>query len=194
MINELIKKTEKRAEKIEEVKSFFYETTLDACAAHYERLINATKTLESKAQTTIAIAGIFIAAMFAFIRDLNALKLTQEGKSLLVITIVLLVLSVFFSILVLLLRTTLQPLTGDQTYAIIKDLITLNPSFTDFSDEKIDFIEQQIIMWEKPVESVEKSNLWKVRFLWVSHIFLLLVIILVGILTLGIILGNLREV
>lgn len=183
-------------EKIDLVKEFLYESTLKACHAHYDKLVDNRKLLESKAQTTIAVCGIFLAGLFAFIRDIKTLQPSVTGKYLLMLTVALLAFSIFCSILALLLKTTSLPLTGGQLYLTTTKLIafkaeTLQERTKVLLDGKIDFIEEQITKMKEPVDSMELSNEWKVRCLWSAHISLLTAILLVAYLTCSIILRDL---
>lgn len=181
---------------IEKVKNSFYQTALNAYKADYDRLIDSRKAIESKAQTTITVAGIFIAAVFAFIRELNSLNLSLIGKIILIIAVLLLTISVFCSIFVLLKRVTLQPLTGGQVYNTAAELIKKlelsskkSRTVTFFSDAESDFLGNQIGRFHEPIKSLEKSNKLKGDYLDYAQYCLFAAIFLAGGLTFGIVFG-----
>ena len=184
------------SEKIKSAKLYYYEATLEVCQKDYERRKDVSKTLEGKAQSNITVAGIFIAAIFAFIRDVNALNLNPVGKCVLVAAIVLLIASVLCSVCVFILTITRQPLTGAQLHNTVTDLVsraTAADIEKNLSVFKITFVSMQIEGWVKSVDSIARANNWKTFFLISAHVFLLFAMLAVGILTLGILSGGLRN-
>lgn len=178
-----------------EIKEALHQAVLEAYCADYKELSDIWKGLEVKAQGTVTIAGIFIAATFAFIRDLNNLHWGYPKRLLLGLAIFSLVFCVILAILVLTLRTVEAPPTGEYVGQIVKDILrlkfeeTVEDNAAKLSERKILFINEQIREWHKAKESASKILKRKVRYLWVAQWLLVTAISLVVLLTLSIIFG-----
>lgn len=170
---------------VEEAKLLVYKGGLESYKTHYELLVKVATVLDSKAQTTITIAGIFIAAMFAFVRDLKTLELQHVEKYWLFATVILLILSILSSVIVFLLRPQTLP-SGADMEEVISDLEKFN-SDDVFFKERFNVLHQQMSVWKKPIISIKDSNNSKVKYLWSAQTLLLLAIISAGLLTVYII-------
>ena len=87
----------------------------------YKDLAQTWKSLDAKAQGTAAIAGIFIAGAFAFIRDAQP---TLTGpEALLMAALVLLALCILFSVAAMWVRTVDYPPFGPELSQMVDDLL-----------------------------------------------------------------------
>ena len=93
---------------------------LDAFKQEYDRLAKTWEQLDLKAQGTVAIAGIFLGGIFAFITNLRPSETTS--KVALILAIVSLVLSVLFSLLALRVREVLDAPGGSDIQQFVRDL------------------------------------------------------------------------
>jgi hypothetical protein len=157
------------------------KTALDAYRDEYEKLAEIWRSIEVKAQGNIAIAGIFIAGAFAFVRDIIRPSPNCQ-KHIFVVALGLLVASVIFSLLALRTRSMLRPPGGEIVSKLVGDLLPLI-SEKDFEDRMPAFIENQIKGWKQSVEGVRKANEDKASHLWVAQLSLLAAILLVAVLT-----------
>lgn len=159
------------------------QMALDAYCAEHERLIDNWKGLETKAQGAVTIAGIFIAGVFAFIRDLKSLNMDGARRGLLMAAVTLLVFSVILSILVLSLRTVLVPPTGVEVNRMVTDVCGIKDFGADdvalLAQLKLRVIRERVKLWHKTVASVEQSMRWKVIYLRGAQGLLVLAIVLV---------------
>jgi len=157
------------------------KTALDAYRDEYEKMAEIWRGLEGKAQGNIAIAGIFIAGAFAFVRDIIRASPNYQ-KYIFVVALVLLVFSVFYSLLALRTRSVQSPPGGEIASQLVGDLLPrINDK--DFEDRMPAFIRDQIEGWKPCVEEVRKANEDKAAYLWVAQRALIAAILLVAALT-----------
>lgn len=102
----------------------FYEFALGHAKDEHDRLLDAWKQVDSKAQGTAAIAGLFLAAAFAFVRN-TGLAITSQEKVLLGVSLFSLVCSIGTSIWVLLLREASSPLNATQVTTMVMDALRM---------------------------------------------------------------------
>jgi hypothetical protein len=157
------------------------KTVLDAYRDEYEKMVGSWRGLEGKAQGNIAIAGIFIAGAFAFVRDIIRTSPNYQ-KHIFVVVLVLLVVSVINSLLALRIRSVPGPPGGEMLSKLVGDLLPLI-SEKDFEDRMQAFIGDQIKGWKQCVEKVREANGDKAVYLWVAQLALLAAILLVAALT-----------
>jgi hypothetical protein len=178
-----------------EIKKSLYKETLDAYVAQYKDITETWKSLETKAQGTVAIAGIFIASAFVFIKDIRTSNLAFNLKLLLVAAIVCLVLSVVCAILALTLRSITSPPGGEKINLIVKDILKLKEGETTETHAaalpalRLSLFYEQIRDWKKAIESANAIIAFKVKCLWCAQWLLVLAIVFVVSLTSLIILG-----
>jgi len=137
---------------------------LDTQRDQYGELSDTWRNIDTKAQGAGAIAGVFLAALFAWIRDLPA-TFTAGQRWLLVGGIVLPVLSAVFALLALRIRTVSAPPLGDETQEMVDDL--LNPAKIQELPERLPgFAYDQIRAWRATNSDMHRQNLRKAR--WVQ--------------------------
>lgn len=165
-----------------EIKESFRQAVLDAYLIEYKELSETGRGLESKAQGSIAVAGIFIAAAFAYIRDITPIALSPE-KILLGLAILLLVLSVILSILALRVRKVTAPPLGEFTHYYIKDLLQVTDEAA-FQEYLPVVFNDHATRWLNIKQETYKLNQIKARYLWSAQLFLMASILTVALLTL----------
>ena len=176
------------------IKEALQKAVVETHREEYGKLTDIWKGLETKAQATVTIAGIFIAAAFAFVREFKALQLSEANKIVLIAAFSCLVLSIILSILVLTLRKVSPPPTGGEMRQIAADVLRLRSDETaDQHDESIpdlylDFFNEHVILWQRVIVSASKVIKWKVRCLWAAQWLLMFATFLIVWLTLSIVL------
>ena len=103
-----------------------FEFAFDRVQSEYGELSDSWKQLDSKAQATATIAGIFIAASFAFIRN-SALQLTGLEKTLLLLVLASLIVSILLAVTAMLVRTVPVPPTPENIAEMVTDLLETLP-------------------------------------------------------------------
>ena len=178
---------------IYEIKKSLNEAAIAAYTAEYEALTDVWKGLETKAQGAITIAGIFIAAAFVFIRDLQMLNLSFSQKLLLAVAVACIVLSVIASILVLILQTVDSPPGGSLVYQMCQDVIlqkmgeTVAERDSLIPDLSLMVFGDQISIWEKAIVSTTSVNKQKVFRLRAAQWLLVAAVMMIVWLTITII-------
>ena len=128
---------------------------LDAYKEEYTELSETWRNLDAKAQGTIAICGIFLAGMLAFVRTLSATATTCE-QWLLTITAALLGLSIFFALLVLRVQTVQSPPIGESLDTIISELLAAEDGMTP--ERLLNYSHDQTRMWSTTNRDVGRVN------------------------------------
>lgn len=163
-----------------EIKEALRKAVLEAYSNEYKELSDTWRGLETKAQGSIAIAGIFIAGAFAYIRDITPNAYRHE-KLFLLIAIICLVISVVLSILVLKIRTIAAPPMGEYIDRVVQDILRLN-KVDELPERLVRFDNDQIAAWRIVKNEAQLSNMLKARYLWRAQIFLMSAIVTVAIL------------
>jgi len=163
---------ETRKEKIADVVKTSY-------VEEYKDLQDTWRDIERKAQNTVALAGIFLGGILAFVRNLAATPFNLE-RFLLIATIILLSVSLFHCILVLKARMIAWPLRGVYVEKLVTDLLKLTSE--EFDEKRYTaFVGDQTKTWKQVNNDIYKANLDKARHLWIAQIFIILSLCLVSI-------------
>jgi hypothetical protein len=104
------------------VKETLLKLVIESYRDGYKELADAWRNLETKAQGNIAISGIFIGGVFAYIQKVDP-QLQQNEKVLLGLAAFFLVVSVIFSVISLKIRTVPAPPLGGFVDKLVTDLI-----------------------------------------------------------------------
>lgn len=163
-----------------EIRDSLREKVLESFFDEYKELAATARDLDGKAQGTVTIAGIFIAATFAYLRDLGSTTLEVE-KAFLTITIVCLIVAVVLSILALRVRkVTFLPL-GEFTATFLGDLkdVSDEPEVIERSSR---FFDDQVLAWINVKADGVTSNNTKGTRLWSAQVFLVLAVLAASIL------------
>lgn len=158
-----------------------YKQVLGACEAEHSQLTGISQILDSKAQATAAIAGVFIAAVFAFVQDISG-RIPSLYIAFLAPSLGLLLLSIFFAVLGMWLQRTIGRPTAEFVRQLILDLWK-----TDGPDaigaRAGGFYGDQVQEWLPALQRLRIIVRRKSRFVAASQLFLLLALGLVSILT-----------
>lgn len=145
------------------------EEVIAAYEAEYGRIVAAFKDAETKATSTITTAGIFLGFVLNFIKDLHG-RMTTVQNGLAIITLVLLVATIAFSVASLAVRDFAKPPQGEQIEKFARDLHRLR---TGVPDAAINLLNDQIRIWKNAVRSRTAVNADKVERLAASQRLLL---------------------
>lgn len=104
-------------------KKDFMEFAVGLAEHEHAELSEAWKLLDAKSQATTAIAGVFIAVAFVFVRN-TQFHLTYFEKILLTLVVFTLVLSIGFAIRAMRVRDVPMPFTGLEALVITNSIIS----------------------------------------------------------------------
>lgn len=174
----------KKQNKLKEVKESFEKTLYDSYALEYKGLHEIWRSLDSKAQGTVAVAGIFIGGVFNYIRDIKATNpLTpQYEKNFLAFSVLCLVICVLLSVWALRVREVKEPPIGKDLDQKIKDLLQ-NEAESDFDDHLKLFPVNRFQEWSVAHDDINKLNKSKATCLWWAHVSLMIAILTVALLS-----------
>ena len=167
---------------VPEIHERMRKATLDAYLEEYKQLKETWRSIETKAQGSIAVAGIFIAGGLAFLTKLEA-HLGRADKALLFIGLTCLIGSVILSILVLRTKVANVPPLGSIVGAYALGMLRLK-SVDDLEVHTGAFFRDVVTGWRNIIGEVTAANASKARTLWVAQLFLILAILVVAVLSL----------
>jgi hypothetical protein len=164
-----------------QAKESLLNTVLESYREEYKRIVKNWNSLEGKAQGNAAIAGIFIAGAFAYLRE-NIVHMHCYQKYLLGAGIVCLLITVVFSIMALRIRQLPVPPMGEYLDKIVCDLLKVNGS--ELLERIPFFVQDQINGWRIVRKGLVDSNLRKAKNVWIGQVLLVVAILIVGVLAL----------
>jgi len=173
------------AESAVSMRQMLRQVTLDSYREEYKELSDVWKSLEAKAQVTVTIAGIFIAAAFTFAKDLTTTRLDFYGNLCLGAAMIFLIPTIVLAVFVLW-RRTVKSIPGGETVEQWAD-ISGNTSNENLPEMTRRFIDQQSIVWKDTVASAKEAIVQKEECLHAAQILLLLAIGAAAIVTLKLI-------
>jgi hypothetical protein len=148
-----------------------------AYRSDFDEYSKVRNTLEIKAQSIIAVAGIFIAAVFPFIRDISKYQLSPLNllivKSLLVIAICQLGISIILAIMVLKVTKLVGPLSGDFVFKRASALLAIEDD-TVLDERTPALLREYIAAWQAINEVIYRSNNKKSKWLWLGQLFMVI--------------------
>ena len=157
------------------------DVSLKAFEEEHRELSETWRHIETKAQGTVAISGIFLAGVFAFIR----FRWDDAGSAealLLVLSMLLIVCSVIGSLMALRVRSVSAAPRGEQLHRLVEDLQDAGEAETPERIRR--FLGDQIGSWKSVNEAVQRINSNKAGWLMTAQVFLLAAIVCFGVLTL----------
>jgi hypothetical protein len=158
-----------------------YRQVLAACEAEQDQLNGISQILDSKAQASATTAGIFIAAAFAFIRNITV-EIPTLYIMFLAPSIGLLLLSVLFSVLGMWLQHAIGRPKAEFVRQLILDLLkTEEPNA--IGARAGGFYGDQVQEWLPALQRLRVIVKRKSRFVTASQLSLLLALVSVSILT-----------
>jgi len=151
---------------------------LDCYDKEYKEIALIWQRIEAKAQGNVAIAGVFIGAVLAFVRESGARSLPETVM--LVLATVMLAISLIFSILALRVRKT----TPDAPYSVAGEFCF---DLLVFQDAELlsrfdDFLKDHRTVWRKSNDQLNALRNEKARHLWFGQLWLALAILTVALL------------
>lgn len=161
----------------EDIRVSLEKEALEAYKEEYRDLVAAFQGLDGKAQGSVAIAGVFIGGIFAFLNSTSLVK-TTLNVSILTTAVAVLSASVLLSILVLRVRDTKGVPTGEHTNQILTDLLELDVATITANLSR--FYGDKGRAWASCVDKLRSDVERKSDFLWGGQIMLLLGIICVA--------------
>lgn len=169
--------------KAREVDSFWLlGEAVNAYKAEYRDLSDTWRQIETKAQGSGSIAGIFVAAAFAWARDLPAQFMPWQ-RVVLCAGIGLLIVAVAFSLAGLRIRRVAPPPVGESIREMVKDLLR-NMKENERKKRAMAFLNDQMTLWSNSNQEMLTANNGKANWVAVSQCALLAAIVCIAIVTL----------
>jgi hypothetical protein len=165
---------------IEEIKDTLKKTLLESYPSEYKEFLETWRSLETKAQTSLTVNGFFVAGAFAFVNSLTQ-NTTQTEKSLLILIIIFLCLSVGCAIAVLQIRNVDKPPIGTELEKLTTHLIRIYDK-TEFMQRLPNLVNDQIRKWERSISMMEKAITEKRNLLADSQVFVITAVVLAAVL------------
>lgn len=109
------------------IRTDFFQLALDRVGYEHEQLSEQWRQLDSKAQSTATIAGIFMAGAFAFLQS-SSVQLTVVQKFIFFLIIAALVLSIAFAVYSMLVESIPMPPTSSKICEMLTDLLPQSDS------------------------------------------------------------------
>jgi hypothetical protein len=160
------------------------EAELAAFKQEYSELSSTWRDLDSKAQGTAGIAGLFVAGTFAFVRTLSE-QSSAPFKALLALIMIMLAVTIILAIRALLVRS-FKPAPGGSKFKRWKELLLptearepmwrpliphvqsgIDTSAPLTQQDYVDFLAEQTKAWERAVDSIDRVTARKADL--VSH-------------------------
>ncbi len=148
----------------------------------YKELSDTWRHVEGKAQGTITVSGIFLAAAFAFVRDLTGAGTGLLEKSILAVAVGMLTATVILAVLSLRVREVVAPPLGESLDEMITDLSGVTDA-AEIAERLPRFVGDQLQMWKNANEAVDQVTKGKAGLVAWAQRLLLLAIALVAVLT-----------
>ncbi len=166
-----------------ELKEQLLASALEAYRQEYKELSESWRSLETKAQGGMAVAGVFIAGVLAFVREIAGAKATVAETWLLVLSTIALVATVCAALLVLAVRRAPLPPLGAKFHELVTDLLAVGDE-TELEARAPLLIGDQIRLWKQVNEPLARMLQSKAFRLIVSQWCLFVAIVLAAVLTL----------
>lgn len=167
---------------VPEIHESIRKATLDAYLEEYKQLKETWRSIETKAQGSIAVAGIFIAGALAFLTKMDA-HLRCHEKILMFVGLSCLIFSVILAILALRTKTTKVPPLGGFAGGYGIELVKVNNE-ADLQIHLGAFFRDGVSRWRDVITEVSESNEEKANTLLCSQLFLIFAIVAVAVLSL----------
>jgi len=137
-----------------EVSIALLKRALESYGDHYKDLNETWRGLDTKAQGTAAVAGVFIAASFAFVAKLPA-GLGGAARALLGLALLLLAATVVAAMSSMFVRTVRYPPSGPGIFKLVKDIREAGDPESGPSDRLPAFYQDQQRLWDKCIQDCQ---------------------------------------
>lgn len=165
---------------MDDIRVELLKDALKACSDEYAELGRTFANLDGKAQATTAIAGIFIAAVFSFIRSdvlqLVATRLGSTGLLLVGLILAALLAAVVMSLICMRIRRLASPLSSSHLASMVEDMFQWGAPDQDRSVVE-NHLRDQIRAWRSTLEEHRKANEDKANAVLAAQTFLGLAIL-----------------
>lgn len=149
----------------------FFKFAVEASQAEYADILDNWKWIDSKAQATSTICGVFIAASFAFLKN-SQFNLSSWEKVLLVALFVALISAIGFAVLAMHVReTSARPMGAAESHRRATDAAGRPPSEHDL--RYLELLKVNAENWVEANEGFRKGIADKALRLRLSQAFLL---------------------
>jgi hypothetical protein len=154
------------------------KTVRDSYRGRYDDLVQAWRASDTKAQGTAAIGGVFIAALFAFVRDAATRNAEPAMAVVLIAAAVLTSLSVGASLLALRMRRVPAPPLGKATEDLVTDILACPDD--ELAARLSSFYRDDASLWRQVDDEVYAVSGCKTRWVWASQLLLFAAIIVMS--------------
>lgn len=138
---------------ITKIKRELIQFAYDRSEHEHNELSETWKLLDTKAQATAGIAGVFVAAAFAFVRN-TYLQVNFTEKFLLSLALVLLTVSIFSAVLGMVIRPVSMPLSGADTAKSVDDIF--HQPEAEWATRQINLIADTVNQWDQVNDEIRK--------------------------------------
>ena len=152
---------------------------LESYRKQYEELCSDWRAIESKAQATVTIAGVFVAAIFAFLNQLTEQTILIQ-KVLLALSLLGLVFSVLLSVLALKVDKVLKAPLGEEKEELVMDLLALSDSDAEIKARIPRLQYDQLEGWKEANKSLFTATQKKANRVFRSQVVLVATLFLIG--------------
>jgi hypothetical protein len=170
------------------VREALWQVALDSYRDEHEDLSEVARALETKAQATVATAGVFVGAVLALTRDRLGHASTLS-LSVIVLAIALLALSVMAAGLVLRVQPVEKPPQGIGVEELCKDILPFVAD-ADFANRLVSFKVDQVNQWRSYSTARLLANDRKAERLRWAQLLLLWGVSVAAILAIGSVLSS----
>ena len=151
------------------VRSQLYRDVLSAYQGEYKELMDTWRNVETKAQATVATSGIFLAAAFAFARDLSTAVRSNDTRVMFALALALLTASVGCAVAALLVRKIRRPPPASR-FDLDAGRIADSP---DFDEEDVEnTVHDRLRVWRRTAPELEAAIDRKGRIVWAAQLLL----------------------
>ena len=156
-----------------------YRCALEESIREWNQVAQRFRDLDSKAQATATVSGVFIAAAFAFIEQLSIQK---EWYVLGIVSIGLFLLasSVVLSVVAMKIRTHRGTPGGKYTLVLIEDVLRAAENGRDIGKLEVGFYVEHATQWQQGAHAIRESNKRKGRTIEVAQWLLVVAILIVA--------------
>ena len=156
------------------------QATLDAYLEEYKKLIETWRSIEAKAQGSIAVSGIFIAGALAFITSAN-LVLRWHEKLLLFVGLTCLIVSVILAIVTSRTLSIVSAPLGNFRAKTTLDLAQVKTE-AELQEYLPILFAEHVSEWKEVILAVSAVNDRRAQTLWSAQLFLIFAILAVALL------------
>ena len=165
-----------------DIKREILQAVVQAYRDEYSEVLSKWRDLEGKAQGTVAIAGLFLAGVFAFIRQISAETQWIE-QVLLCVAVLLLGLTVWYAVRVLTIRKVATPPPPKDYEDAARALVEIEEP-AELDGRYVNLAYDLAKAWSETNASVGSANEGKAKSLFVAQQCLRAAIFVVALITL----------